>query len=121
MTGYYIEVGYNSKWDKEEVWKELKKVVIDICKNSKVLIEEIKRETNKVIPIDFIEKYKWPCKDLTIRITENNEDNKENFISQAASGGGYERDCKEICRRAFCRLILLEMHKREMEVNIFVS
>ena len=132
MTGYYIDVGYNSGYDREEVWIELKKLVISICKNPEILKEEIKREVDINIPDEFIESYRWPCKDLTIQIKEENTgtDEEKKYIQQYASGGNIDfinnkfdnvRSYKEICRRAFCRLVLLKMHKKGMEINIYVA
>jgi hypothetical protein len=72
MTGYYIEVGYNSCYHEKEVWQELKEVVINICKNPEIIKDEIKREIDIEIPDRYIEAYKWPCKDLTIKIVEKN-------------------------------------------------
>lgn len=35
MTGYYIEIGYNSCYNENKVWEELKTITKKICINPK--------------------------------------------------------------------------------------
>lgn len=126
MTGYTIEVGYNSAQGGEEVWDKLKTVAKGICKKPEQIAEEaIKfgagQRCNKDSLMEYAEAYK-ECgekgtADLTVRIIEG----EEPYISQSASGGGEAREIKEHLRRAFCRLVLYEMHKSLMEINIRVA
>jgi hypothetical protein len=65
---------------------------------------------------------KYPTdEDLTIKILDSPKDPARRQIQQLASGYGKWRTIKEELRRAFCRLVLAEMHKRGMEVDIFVA
>ena len=131
MTGYYIYVGYNSNHEDIVVWNTLKRITKEICENPSVLVEEVlslHKIGNEIKMLrEFSLSYK-DCEDSTITIIEPNPLNPKGNaadlirceIVQYASGGGDEREVKELLRRAFCRLVLKEMHKRGMEVNILV-
>lgn len=135
MTGYLIEVGYNSSHHKEEVGEELVKVVREICKNPNLIYDEVLRIEKH--PKDGILKdlqehtnhYK-DCDDLTIRIYNKynpeemshvEEEDFTPYICQTASSGTGFRGIKEQCRRAVCRLLLNHMHSKGMEINIIVT
>ena len=134
MTGYLIEVGYNSLHHKEEVGEELVIVTREICQNPNLIYDEILRIEHS--PEDgtledlrrHTEHYK-DCDDLTIRIfdeydSESMPEKEEDFtpfISQTASSGNGFRGIKEQCRRAVCRLVLNQMHSKGMEINIVVT
>lgn len=118
MTSYIITVGYNSAYNAEEVWDELKKVIDDIRKNPEQILNE-----DSEIPIEYINSYSYdvPVEDLTIKITEQNQDDYGERVVQLASGYGISRDYKERCRRAVCRIIVRNMHEKGMEININVK
>jgi len=130
MTGYYITVGYNSRYDKENVWKKLKEVVENICFEPSVILTEVLRfdisgllkNTDLSELKEYAQSYK-DQNDVTIKIVERTDSDGKaiNSIDQLASGGGIERKIKEHFRRAFCRLVLNEMHANNMEININVS
>ena len=135
MTGYHITIGYNSGHHKEEVWEELKNIVNLIRNNPQQIAEELlaveKFGPNYCLPTNSVEsvdedtirefaQYYKKATDATLQILEDEDIEKCQIMQLASSGGGY-RDLKEQLRRAFCRVVLREMHKRGMEVNIIVS
>ena len=64
---------------------------------------------------DFLEVYRnLPTDDLTCTFTDYG-------VSQSASGGGHERDVKEIIRRAFGILVLDECYKRKLAVSFIIA
>lgn len=120
VTQYRIEVGYNSSKDRDEVWDALKQVVIAIQDQPQRIIDEVLRiepKANLKMLKDCAAYYRRPVEDLTIQVVE---DETGRYISQLASGGGSSRNMKESCRRAFCRLVLEDMHRKKMEVKIVV-
>ncbi len=127
MTSYTIKVGYNSNYNNEEVWEYLHKIGLQIADNPSLIADEAHRfdSLNKKELTEYAESFKTR-KDLTIQFkTEPNEyENKEDFephIYMMASGGGHARLLKESVRRAYCRLVLVEMHKQQMEIDISVG
>jgi hypothetical protein len=129
MTSYIIEVGYNPNKNEDEVWEKLKRVVKYYCDNSKLILDEVLNDEKtgiiKKVKQEELDKYGnayKDYKDLTISIYDetNSEGEKNRYIIQMASGGGVEREIKEHFRRAFCRLIMKEMHYNCMEINIRV-
>jgi hypothetical protein len=120
-TYYRIEDGYNSGNDRNEVWETIKQVVDAIQDNTQRIIDEVFRlepDANRELIEEVAGCYRKPVQDLTIKVVEG-EDGR--WIGQSASGGEPGRDAKESCRRAVCRLVLEEMHRRKMEVNIIVG
>lgn len=130
MTGYHISIGYLSGGDKDEAWATLKEVVAKLCAEpAAVAMEALKYG----MPPDRVREYAEPYRsfsaatgrteDSTLVIKEADPDDPESYhqVMQLAGGGGESRGLKEATRRAFCRLVLKEMHKREYEININVS
>lgn len=129
MTGYHISIGYLSGYDKEEAWEVLKRVVLELCNAPARIAEEAMRfGMNGAVAREYAEAYRGASlesrgtEDSTLRIIEANpvEETKPE-IMQLASGGGPSRIYKEQMRRAFCRLVMDEMHKLEIEININVA
>lgn len=120
MTGYYISVGYNSKYAKDEVWATLKREVEDLCQRPKLILEDVFACEGVYPSEDYADAYRTPWKDLTIFYEDTSPFLAEPRLSQYASGAGLERKYKEMMRRAFCRLILKRMHSKGMEININV-
>jgi hypothetical protein len=117
MTGYHIEVGYNSGSFKVEVADKLREVVKTICAKPETILAEVKRIEGCDIPEEYAESYREPWKDATVSFIDG-----EDFqVMQLASGGGESRDYKESMRRAFCRLVLEAMHRERMEVSVVVA
>jgi len=120
-TYYRIEDGYNSGNDRDEVWDTIKQVVDAIQNNTQRIIDEVFRlepDADRELIEEVAGCYRKPVQDLTIKVVEG-EDGR--WIGQSASGGKPGRDAKESCRRAVCRLVLEDMHRRKMEVNIIVG
>jgi hypothetical protein len=118
MIGYHIEVGYNNIRSTEIVRKALLTVVKTICATPGNIITEARRVERLEIPDNYADNYREPWQDSTISIVDDGEKFQ---VMQLASGGGMERDFKEAMRRAFCRLVIAEMHARQMEVNLIVA
>ena len=124
MTSYILEVGYNSCNNKEDVSDELKKVAIEICEQWTEISDEASLMSSPYYKslFEYAESY-GTCgedgtNDLTLKIDKDEEGLY--YLRQAASGGGESREVKEHLRRAFCRLVIREMHKKGMEVNLRV-
>lgn len=121
-TSYFIEVGYNSAHELAEVGEKLCAVVADIRANPQRITDEVRRVEPGISAEElegFIESYRSTVSDLTCCIVYD-EDNLPRVL-QCASGGGRSRALKEICRRAFARLVLAEMHRKHMDVSFTVS
>lgn len=135
MTGYHISIGYQSGGpDKEEAWEILKRVVLELCHSPHRLADEAVR-----FGMGTHEAFKYASayasaseelrgtEDSTLRIIEANElsarreEGTVPQVMQLAGGSGESRVIKEAMRRAFCRLVMAEMHKREIEININVA
>jgi hypothetical protein len=123
MSTYYrIEKGYSSDNDRDEVWDDTIKQVVDaIQDNTQRIIDEVFRlepDADCELIAEVAGYYCKPVQDLTIEVVEGDDGR---WIGQSASGGEPGRAAKESCRRAVCRLVLEEMHRRKMEVNIIVG
>ena len=124
---YVIEKGYESNC--VEVFnKKLENVINDIVVDHDLIIKEIKKEkeiyseVEKDIRLNYLPLY-IDCltgvnPDLTIQLKKDN--NGFLKIFQTASGGGEEREIKELIRKAICRLIILEMNKININVCYLV-
>lgn len=127
MTGYHISIGYLSGYDKDEAWEVLKKVVLDLCHNPHHLVDEaVAFGMNPASAAEYAAAYvnaseeTRGTEDSTLRIIEA-KDGDPPQIMQLAGGGGESRTIKEAMRRAFCRLVMREMHKLEIEINVNVA
>ena len=131
MTGYHISIGYLSggDYDKDEAFEVLKSVVLDLCRAPARIAGEA---MNYGMPEALAHEYAQPyttaslenrgTEDSTLRIIEKNEaEETVAHIMQLAGGADPSRSLKEAMRRAFCRLVMYEMHKREIEININVA
>lgn len=90
------------------------------------LVEEVKRIESVSYNTETLMPYARAYvgdQDITIRVEEEEDETygKLPVIRQSASGGGESREIKEAFRRAFCRLVLQEMHRSQMEVSISVT
>lgn len=140
MTGYYLEIGYNSGLNDQH--KALAfGTMVGVFMN---LVNDPDRVTREVLRIEpgadvaLVAKCaEWyghperPKEDLTFKVVEKDTRHPEisaleavefrPFIQQYASGGGAERGARESVRRAFCRLVIEDMHRLKVEVNLRVS
>lgn len=107
MTTYIIKPGYPSTSSKKEIWFAIVCIVNMLCeeKNHNLILEEVVKENDGIDLLEYVNKYILPCDDMTIRINQE-KDIEKCAIIQTASGGGEERENKEIVRRAFCRCII---------------
>jgi hypothetical protein len=139
MTGYSIQIGYNSSHSRKEVELAMLECAKEIISDKGRIVKEVLRlEPNIKSRLgpemgfvgmrvgahngDSLEGYEDMYReksDLTITFRE--DEDGEKIICQAASGSFGARDIKEAFRRAFCRLMLEAMHKRKMEINVIVS
>lgn len=127
MTEYSIEVGYNhdgaSNAAEEKIWSVLKQVGLDIANNTGAIIDEASRcGAPAVLGADALVNYAVMLKarnDNTIQFLESNGESSGR-IYLPASGGGDARTMKGHVRRAYCRLVVAEMHKRGYEVSMIV-
>ncbi len=120
-TSYIIKPGYNANYLDSEVWEELSGIIDDIQENPYKIINEVFRiepDADRELITEIAELYKKPVQDLTIKIMKDVDFRDK--IYQIASGGGPDRKAKEACRRAVCRLVLEEIHRRKMEICITV-
>lgn len=121
MTGYHISIGYNSGAP-ISAWEFLLESVEHISAAPEYIVREVRRETlnwteEELRP--FAARYKAKDDD-TLTIIQPTE-GANGQVMQLASGGGESRLIKEAVRRAFCRLVMLEMHKMRIEVNVTVA
>lgn len=129
MTGYHISIGYLSDYDKDEAWEVLKNVALDLCHAPvRIADEAITYGMGVDIALEYAEAYRGASiethgtEDSTLRIVEGNAAEKaQPQIMQLAGGVGESRTTKEAVRRAFCRLVMREMHKLGIEININVA
>lgn len=121
MTGYHLQVGYQSGNSKADAWEALKAIVADLRTRPNELAVECARydDFSKADLMEYAELYQGD-RDATISIIEADGD-REAEVMQLASGMGASRDIKEALRRAFCRLVICRMHERGMEVNLVVA
>jgi hypothetical protein len=120
-TYYRIQDGYNSCHFPDKVWDTIVEVVESIQENPQRIIDEVLRletDADRELIEEVAECYRKPVQDLTITVVESVDGR---WIGQLASGGELGRSAKESCRRAVCRLVLEEMHRRKMEVSIIVD
>ena len=121
MTGYSFSIGYLSgygyKGSTDEAWQELV-----IC------VEALKRRPERIAMeaqrLGAPEQCEHGCCTLTsLALAYQNADatlvihREERAIDQYASG---DRTLKEHVRRAFCRLVIEDMHRLGIEVNLKV-
>lgn len=130
MTGYHISIGYLSGGpvDKDEAWDILKGVVLDLCHApARIADEAIDFGMDAATASEYALAYAGASlgyrgtEDSTLRIIEKDNEGNPPQIMQLAGGAGESRVIKEAIRRAFCRLVMKEMHKREIEININVA
>lgn len=119
-TSYRIEPGYNSAHSKSVVWAEMKRVVVELRTNPSLIIDEVMQiepNANRLLITSVAYWYGMP-ENLAIRVVNWKDGG---YVVQFSSGYRRERDAKESCLRAVCRIIIRELHKKQMEVSITVS
>lgn len=123
MTGYHIRIGYNARVvSDDDAWQTLKDVVAAVRLDAEGLMGEALRERSDApwallaaIAAVYADP---PDGDATLTIIEP-EGDRPGEILQLASGSG--RAVRELMRRAFCRCVILAMHRRGIEVSLVVA
>lgn len=132
MTGYYLELGYNSALgapQTKNAWTTLKAVFQNVISNPDRVLAEVLRLEPAAGPQSIREMAEWYTAaerdDLTFKVVEKTDPDEHEapvqHIYQYASGGGPDRYTKESVRRAVCRLVIEDMHRLKIEVNLRVS
>lgn len=127
MTGYHITVAYLSGYDRGEAWQVLKRTTLELCHNWQRIAQEAQRHG---MAGNVAAEYAMAYKDAgdATRGTEDStlmiigaKDDEPPQIMQLADGEGSSRTIKEAMRRAFCRLVMEDMHRLGIEININVA
>ncbi len=126
MTGYHIRIGYNGarRTDYDVMCRELVAVARQICDNPPAIIAEARRLgapescTRGCCDLDtYADNYAddFDSDSHPVRIVAGEEGPE---IVQLAST---DDPIKYHVRRAFCRLVIEAMHRREIEVSLVVA
>jgi hypothetical protein len=127
MTSYYVSIGYNrgsfTKYGNNYEWNMLKQTARNICDNPNKIIEEARR-------LDSPETCTKGCCNLETYADNYkaeigsqghplffSEIEDDKYLVQNASA---DDDIKFHVRRAFIRLLIEEMHRERIEINIKV-
>ena len=138
MTGYYLSVGYNSgSGGDADDFGTLVTVFEAVIRDPDRIVAEVRRVEPPAAETRTLREYAaWYThpdrregEDCSFRIYRQpsdlgpltNADDFSPFIAQYASGGGSSRAIKEVVRRAVCRLVIADMHRRGVEVNFKVK
>jgi hypothetical protein len=142
VTGYYLELGYNAALglpQQEHAWNTLLAIFNNIIAAPDRIVAEVTRLEPLANPTTIREIAEWythpdrkDTEDCTYRIHDKPDfvaplDSKldpvpfKPFIAQNASSGNGNRGAKESVRRAVCRLVIEDMHRLKLEVNLRVS
>lgn len=142
-TGYHLEVGYNSGCSgffgtHEDAANILLAVVRQVAESPLEILMEAGRERGLSSLsfyddiLDYAKRFQYslehPDEDGTVTITPPRGNESWRVMLLATGGPGIEEDgawgarsLKELVRRAFCRLVILEMHRRGIEVSLVVA
>lgn len=126
MTGYTLTIGYmggySCKLSNEEAWQCLVKSTQELREQPQRLIEEARR-------LNAPETCDQGCCTLegvagtySASFTGGNPlviNHEKGYVAQYASGS--DRAIKEHMRRAFCRIVIEEMHRVGIEVCLSVA
>lgn len=120
-TSWTLEPGYqSSEYDQVDVFKAIKEVAEDIIQNRS---DEWEREAiffgapeypDGESLRDFIEIY--TAEEWNPFVIHESSDMPHLFIS--ASAGGESREAKEAVARAFCSLLIREIHAKKMNISM---
>jgi len=132
VTGYYLQLGYNSSLgapQQRNAWGTLKAVFTNVIGDPDRVLAEVTRIEPGALTQSIRDMAAWyaspnrPKDDLSCKIVEQDPTDESSIahIYQYASGGGSDRGVKESVRRAVCRLVIEDMHRLKIEVNFRVS
>lgn len=126
MTSYHIRLGYNAGHpDPDEAWELLLAVVADLRADPGRIAAEARRlgapetcEKGCCCLDELADRYRHRD-DLTCKVVDDaTPDGRDREVVQYSSGSpALKRDV----RRAFCRLVIEEAHRRGIEVCLAVS
>lgn len=125
MTGWHITIGYNSGHiTKADAWETLKTVVSNVCSNrtrigNTALGYGCPQSDDAGTLAEHLEKFAIPCPDATITLLEPNSPGDAGTVMLLASATSFN-SIKTNTRRAFARLVIQEMHKRQIDVDLSV-
>lgn len=125
MTGYYVRIGYNPlRIDHEKMWSTLKCEARHIADNPQAIIAEARRLGSPEQCDDgccdldsYADNYSEPF-GVAGHPVSIHEDADEPWLVQHASTAD---PIKYHVRRAFIRLLIEAMHRKEIEVSMSVS
>lgn len=124
MTGYHISIGYqsgsSSRHDRDSAWRELLATVAKLREQPQRITQEAKRlDSGLLLPdlLECAETHRAASEGCAVQIVERGDGDE---VMLLASGGEPGRACKESVRRAFCRLVIEEMHSKGIEINLTV-
>lgn len=124
-TGYTLELGYQSGYSSHaDAWEALKAYALYLCDHPAEIYDEARKfgapdALDGERLMDYAARYHGAV-DLTL-VIQDPEGDEKGHVYQCASGGAPARVLKEHLRRAFCRLVIAEMHRKGIEVNLTVS
>lgn len=126
-TTYIFEVGYQYEYTIDEVWEKLKEVVVQACENFPEFHNYVIADENipSVCPCGCGITITTMCYAYTTAIEDKwigfQEDTGFSglhpYVWMLSSG---DREYKGKIRRAFCRFVIENMHKYDMEINLRV-
>lgn len=137
MTYYYISIGYLSGYsypaDRAQAWTELKAVVSQIRNRTVTIAEEVMRvevhrkQADKEIARRAAERFDSKKGLTSFSVVEPHQEASGAIVSgtivlvsSVEDGDARLFSIRESARRAFCRLVINEMHRRGIEVNLEV-
>jgi hypothetical protein len=122
-TGYSITLGYQSGYstclDQDEAWQAL----VDCVQALRLQPERIVKEAQRLGAPAACEDHCCTLQQMAEAYSSNDDatlriNQRERYIYQLATG---DRTLKEHVRRAFCRLVIEEMHRQGIEVCLEVA
>lgn len=127
MTGYHIRIGYNgaSGWDHHDAWEELKAVARQVADDPRAIVEEARRlgapehcsRGPECCTLNtYADSYADPFDSFGHPVTIIEEEDERQIMQLASTG----ESIKYHVRRAYVRLVIAEMHRREVEINLDV-
>lgn len=133
MTGWHITLGYASSYGeartREGAEQLLETLAYEVADHILDILDEVKRTNVSREDEDGVQLFtyarKYQIRDdsfITIStVTNAVGDVVETSIVLLASGGGISRTMKEHLHRAYCRLLMMEMHRHGLDIQISVA
>lgn len=125
MLWFRLSVGYIGGFaeGREKAWKFLKHCALDLKNDPDMALLRIEGEILRLFPNESGASVEEFCETAKYYL-ENARDfgivEEGKFISLKASGSGDEGSIRELVCRAICRLIIYDMHKMNIDINMEV-